>query len=223
MDVQMPEMDGVQATQQILERWADAERPWIVAMTAEVMRGDREGFLAAGMNDYVAADPPAGVGRGDHAHAEPAEGSSRSDGETRRPSVDDAVLQRLAEKAWAATTFVAELIDQFVTDSPALVAAARRSRRRYRRGPPRRPHAQVQRRDVRHQRARRRSSRLEAAAKAGSLDDGPAQLPRPDDELWRVHTALRAREHLLARGASFLMYPDPRVSQEDGPPRLEGR
>ena len=54
MDVQMPEMDGVQATQQILERWADGERPWIVAMTAEVMRGDREGFLAAGMNDYVA-------------------------------------------------------------------------------------------------------------------------------------------------------------------------
>ena len=54
MDVQMPEMDGVEATRRILERWTDGERPWIVAMTAEVMRGDREGFLAAGMNDYVA-------------------------------------------------------------------------------------------------------------------------------------------------------------------------
>ena len=54
MDVQMPEMDGVEATRHILERWPDGERPWIVAMTAEVMRGDREGFLAAGMNDYVA-------------------------------------------------------------------------------------------------------------------------------------------------------------------------
>ena len=48
MDVQMPEMDGSEATEQILERWATAERPWIVAMTAEVIDGDREGFLAAG-------------------------------------------------------------------------------------------------------------------------------------------------------------------------------
>ena len=52
-DVQMPEMDGVEATRQILERWGPGERPWIVAMTAEAMQGDRERFLAAGMNDYV--------------------------------------------------------------------------------------------------------------------------------------------------------------------------
>ena len=55
MDVQMPEMDGVEATGRILERWTETERPWIVAMTAEVMQGDREGFLAAGMNDYAEA------------------------------------------------------------------------------------------------------------------------------------------------------------------------
>ena len=52
-DVQMPEMDGVEATRRILERWGPDERPWIVAMTAEAMQGDRERFLAAGMNDYV--------------------------------------------------------------------------------------------------------------------------------------------------------------------------
>ena len=52
-DVQMPEMDGVEATRRILERWGPGERPWIVAMTAEAMQGDRERFLAAGMNDYV--------------------------------------------------------------------------------------------------------------------------------------------------------------------------
>ena len=52
-DVQMPEMDGVEATRRILERWEPGERPWIVAMTAEAMQGDRERFLAAGMNDYV--------------------------------------------------------------------------------------------------------------------------------------------------------------------------
>ena len=52
-DIQMPEMDGVEATRRILERWPEGERPWIVAMTAEAMAGDRERFLEAGMNDYV--------------------------------------------------------------------------------------------------------------------------------------------------------------------------
>src|SRR5436309_4779027 len=53
-DVQMPEMDGLEATRRILERWPAGERPWIVAMTAEAMSGDRERCLEAGMNDYVA-------------------------------------------------------------------------------------------------------------------------------------------------------------------------
>ena len=53
MDVQMPELDGLEATRRILERWTDGERPWIVAMTAEAMAGDRERCLAAGMNDYI--------------------------------------------------------------------------------------------------------------------------------------------------------------------------
>jgi PAS domain S-box-containing protein len=52
MDVQMPEMDGLEATRQIHARLAD-DRPRIVAMTANVMEGDREACLAAGMDDYV--------------------------------------------------------------------------------------------------------------------------------------------------------------------------
>ncbi|MGE5105821.1 MAG: GAF domain-containing protein, partial [Betaproteobacteria bacterium] len=53
MDVQMPEMDGLEASRRITARWPAAQRPRIVAMTANAMQGDREMCMAAGMDDYV--------------------------------------------------------------------------------------------------------------------------------------------------------------------------
>ena len=53
MDVQMPEMDGLEASRRIIAKWVVDQRPRIVAMTASAMQGDREECMAAGMDDYV--------------------------------------------------------------------------------------------------------------------------------------------------------------------------
>jgi CheY-like chemotaxis protein len=53
MDVQMPELDGIAATRQILSAYPEGERPVIIAMSANALREDIDAALAAGMNDYV--------------------------------------------------------------------------------------------------------------------------------------------------------------------------
>jgi signal transduction histidine kinase/HPt (histidine-containing phosphotransfer) domain-containing protein len=53
LDVQMPEMDGLECAKQISQRWTRDRRPIIIAMTGNALMGDREKCLAAGMDDYI--------------------------------------------------------------------------------------------------------------------------------------------------------------------------
>jgi CheY-like chemotaxis protein len=53
LDVQMPEMDGLAVARHVSQNWPPDQRPYMIAVTANAMRGDRELCLAAGMNDYV--------------------------------------------------------------------------------------------------------------------------------------------------------------------------
>jgi signal transduction histidine kinase/CheY-like chemotaxis protein len=53
MDVQMPELDGEQTTLRIRKELPVERQPWIIAMTANAIKGDRERYLSLGMNDYI--------------------------------------------------------------------------------------------------------------------------------------------------------------------------
>jgi CheY-like chemotaxis protein len=65
MDVQMPVLDGLEASRRLCELYPDKQqRPWMIAMTANAMQGDREECLAAGMDDYL-SKPIRAVGVGE--------------------------------------------------------------------------------------------------------------------------------------------------------------
>ncbi len=61
MDVQMPIIDGLEATRQIYSSFTQKEIPIIIAMTANALHGDRENCINAGMHDYVAKPLTPGI------------------------------------------------------------------------------------------------------------------------------------------------------------------
>ena len=129
MDVQMPEMDGLEAVAEIRrgEQETGAHVP-IVAMTAHAMKGDRERCLAAGMDDYLTkpVEPKlldavltrwAHTARGD-------ELVSKKESAPAGMSADDEVFDLAGMRARVEDDMdlLAEMVELFLESSPALVA-----------------------------------------------------------------------------------------------------
>jgi CheY-like chemotaxis protein len=53
MDISMPEMDGIEATRRIRSEFSYEDQPFIAAMTAHALEGDRERFMMLGMDGYI--------------------------------------------------------------------------------------------------------------------------------------------------------------------------
>jgi CheY-like chemotaxis protein/HPt (histidine-containing phosphotransfer) domain-containing protein len=196
-DIQMPEMDGVEVTRRIVERWEPAERPWIVAMTAEAMAGDRERFLAAGMNDYVMKpirieDLVAAIRRAPRR----ADGATLEADDSRPASseaaVDEDVLGRLAASVGNDRAFVSELIGQFTTDAPELVGAARAAAEAGDAAELRRAAHTLKSNAATFGAVEltAQSRALEEAARAGAVDGAAARIDDLERELDRVVGAL---------------------------------
>jgi HPt (histidine-containing phosphotransfer) domain-containing protein len=124
MDVQMPELDGLDASRQICERWPMDVRPRIIAMTANALPEDREACFAAGMDDYVAKPiRPNELAAALH-RVRPLDGTGTASAEDGGGvGLDASALESLRDLG--GEEFVIEVIDTFLNDAPALVASLR--------------------------------------------------------------------------------------------------
>jgi GAF domain-containing protein/CheY-like chemotaxis protein/HPt (histidine-containing phosphotransfer) domain-containing protein len=209
MDVQMPEMDGFEASREISRRWSGDRRPRIVAMTANALQGDRELCLAAGMDDYMskpirveelvaalersAPRGPEPMRAGGTPVASAVSSRAGTDG-TSSPALDPAALERLRSTMGA--TFVAELLSTFVEDSRELVGTMRRALGAM--------DTEAFRRAAHSLKSNAASfgattlsdlaRDLEALARSGSLDGAGPRVERLAGECERVVRALREAE-----------------------------
>jgi PAS domain S-box-containing protein len=126
MDIQMPEMDGMQTTRQLKDSISNL--PPIVAMTAYAMKEDRERFLAAGMDDYLAKPIRAQqliqiVGKWVHDGHAPEHVLDDLSNEV----VDEEVLKSLSDAVGGDPLFVGGMLREFIEEAEQQIANAEKA------------------------------------------------------------------------------------------------
>ncbi len=121
MDVQMPEMDGLTATFHICQEWSLDARPHIIAMTANVMQGDRQQCLDAGMTDYVTKPVRTEALMQALSQCQP---KRSADGSSTSP-IDSAALQEIYRLGGNLPEFLVDIIECYLQQAPNLLNAAR--------------------------------------------------------------------------------------------------
>ncbi len=124
MDVQMPELDGLDASRRICEQWPPESRPHIIAMTANALPEDREACFSAGMNDYVAKPIRADELAAALKRVRPLRNRAAVSGEG-EINLEAAALQNLRDLG--GVDFLIEVVDLFLADAPALMTSLRSS------------------------------------------------------------------------------------------------
>jgi CheY-like chemotaxis protein len=204
MDVEMPEMDGLEATRRIHGEWPGDERPRIVAMTAIAMQGDREICLAAGMDDYVSKPIHLDELAEALSRCTPRAGSvpqalqPASAAADEHGVLDTEALEQLRARA-GDRAFMVELVETFLRDAPALLETLRSALQD--------AEAQQLRRAAHTLKSNGRvfgatrlaafCQELETIARAGSFVGAAELVARIDEEYARVADALQAVEQAM--------------------------
>lgn len=209
LDVQMPEMDGLETSRQICKNWPREQRPIIIAMTGNAFSSDRDKCLAAGMDDYICkpirvADIQNAIQRWGRERMEHNRSTrpGRQEPSPAEDLIDYTILDEMAEMPSSdGSSMIEELLDLFFEGVPARIAEIRAaasdsSRLSFR--------AHALKSMSLHLGAKRLTAiaeKLEEAGRNGKLDSVPGLLRDLEAVYARTRVKLSAyRQTVLARG-----------------------